>query len=203
MRRRLAFGVLLLAALGLAVTTSAGKPAKPPLGTPVTVTFTDRIGDAIQSDTLGPYANGVAGVTALIVPLGNLQLKTGDTRAFWLDFGACAVGPCDPPFTEPQLRQGYMTTSCPTSLLTMTGWQFCNLNVHFTANGQGWFIRFGQGQGYDTTPATVTRVDDSNWTIAVPEGGIALLQSYPLKGKVTFTNHGYFYMPVSMTVILE
>lgn len=203
MRRRFAFGVLLLAAFGLTVTTSAGKPAAPK-DIPVTVVFMDATGFAIQSDGGGDYVNGVSGVTAVIVPLGNLQLKTGTQRAFWLDFGVCvSQGSCSPPSFGAGYTQGYMTTSCPTSLLTMSGWQFCNLNVHFTADGLGWFIRFGQGQGYDTTPATVTRVDASNWTIAVPESGIALLQSYPLKGKVTYTDHGYFYMPVSMTVTLE
>lgn len=206
MRRRLALGVLLLAALSLAVTTSAGKAAAPkPQNTPVTVTFADATGDAIQSDDGGPYANGAGGVTAVIVPLGNLQLKTGDTRAFWLDFQGCVTGEiCSPPFDTGTTR-GYMTTSCPESLLVLDldEWQYCNLNVHFTANGLGWFIRFGQGPGYDTTPATVTRVGTSSWTIAVPEGGIALLQSYPLKGKVTFTPHGYFYMPVHLTVTLQ
>ena len=57
MRRRLVFGVLLVASLGLAVTTS-GKPAKPPLGTPVTVTLTSETGFAIQGDG-GAYIDGV------------------------------------------------------------------------------------------------------------------------------------------------
>jgi hypothetical protein len=202
MRTRLVFGALLVASLGLAVTTS-GKPAKPPLGTPVTVTLSSETGIAIQGDG-GAYTDGVDGVTALIVPLGNLQLKTGDVRAFWLDFQGCVTaGTCSAPF-QAGYTQGYMTTSCPESLLVMEAleWQFCNLNVHFTADGLGWFIRFGQGQDYSTTPATVTRNDTGHWTIAVPEGGIALLQSYPLKGRVTWTDYGFFYMPVSLTVTL-
>lgn len=200
MRRRLTFGILLLAALGLAVTTSAGKPAKPPQGTPVTVTFTDGTGYAIQSDGDGAYINGTDGVTAMIVPLGNLQLKTGSERAFWLDLGNCVSETCGAPFTA-EYRQGYMTTSCPTALLDMgvNASQECNLNVHFTYNNLGWFIRFGQE--YGTTPATVTRGQDG-WTIDVPELGIALLESYPLKGRVTWTPHGYYDMPVNLTVTL-
>ena len=201
MRRRLAFAVLLLAALGLAVTTSAGKPAKPPLGTPVTVAFTDGTGYAIQSDGLGTYIDGTDGVTALIVPLGNLQLKTGTARTFWLDFQGCvqALGYCTPPFAT-SFTQGYMTTSCPTPLPNMPlgTSQECNLNVHFTANQKGWFIRFGEYD--DTTPATVTHNQGGSWTIDVPQDGVALLQSYPLKGRVTWTDHGYFYMPVNLTV---
>ena len=202
MRTRLVFGALLVTSLGLAVTTS-GKPAKPPLGTPVTVTFTNETGFAIQGDG-GDYIDGEGGVTALIVPLGNLQLKTGDVRAFWVDFLVCVTaGTCSAPF-QAEYTQGYMTTSCPQSLLVMDllAWQYCNLNVHFTADGWGWFIRFGQGQDYSTTPATVTRHDTGHWTIAVPESGIALLQRYPLKGRVTWTNHGLFYMPVTLTVTL-
>jgi len=200
MRRRLAFGVLLVAALGLAVTTSAGKP---PAIKAVPVTVTIEKGYAIESDGDGAYINGTGGVTAVIVPLGNLQLQTGTQRAFWLDLGDCvSQGSCSPPSLGAGYTQGYMTTSCPESLLVMDPLesQYCNLNVHFTADGLGWFIRFGQGQGYDTTPATVTRNTTSNWTIAVPEGGIALLQSYPLKGRVTWADHGYFYMPVHLTV---
>jgi hypothetical protein len=198
----LAFGVLLLAAFGLAVTTTAGKPAKPPQDIPVTVTITDD-GYAIQSDGDGAYINGVTGVTAVIVPLGNLQLKTGDTRMFSLYFGGIADCPeegCTPPFTGPEQRHGYMTTSCPIALPSMGNGaqQLCNLNVHFTANGLGWFIRFGQSDG--TTPATVTRGGDGSWTIDVAENGVALLESYPLKGRVTYTPHGHFHMPVSLAV---
>jgi hypothetical protein len=200
MRRRLVFGVLSVASLGLAVTTS-GTPAKPPLGIPVTATLTSETGFAIQGDG-GAYIDGVGGVTALIVPLGNLQLKTGDVRAFWLDFGACIVelGSCTEPFTS-ALKNGYMTTSCPTPLPSMDvgASQWCNLNVHLTALGRGWFIRFGE---YDnTTPASATRLSGTSWGIDVPEG-VALLQSYPLKGRVTWTDHGFFYMPVNLTVTL-
>jgi hypothetical protein len=200
MRRRLAFAVLLLAALSLAVTTSAGKPAKPPLGTPVTVIVADE-GYRIQSDLLGPYVNGTDGVTAVIVPLGNLQLKTGDVRKFWLDFTECASESCTAPF-QAELKQGYMTTSCAAGLPSMDvgAYQDCNLNVHFTADQRGWFIRFGEYPGTDF--AIVTRVSSTSWTIAVPAGGVALLQSYPLKGRVTWTDQGYFYMPVNLTVTL-
>jgi hypothetical protein len=206
MRVRLAFGLLLLAGFGTAVTTSAGKPAAPK-EIPVAVEFADRTGvDRIQSDGLGTYANGTSGVTAVIVPLGNLQLKTGTARTFSLDFTDCdgELGSCSAPF-DTDSRQGYMTTSCPTALPSMTvgASQFCNLNVHFTYNQQGWFIRFGQGQGYDTTPATVTRHQDGSWTIDVPADGKALLESYPLKGRVTWTDHGDFYMPVHLTVTLQ
>ncbi len=200
MRRRLAVAILLLAALGLAVTTSAGKPARPSQDVPVTVSFIDGTGNAIHSDG-GAYINGTDGVTAVIVPLGNLQLKTGTARTLWLDFEGCVdQGSCSPPTFLAGFRQGYMTTACPTALPDMTvgGGQDCNLNVHFTADGLGWFIRFGEDPA--TTPATVTRVDGSHWTIDVPAEGIALLQSYPLKGRVTYTPRGYFYMPVNLTV---
>lgn len=198
MRRRLAFGVLLLAALGLAVTTSAGKPAKPPQDVPVTVTIPSE-GYAILNDGSDVYANGVGGVTAVIVPLGNLQLKTGTQRAFWLDFGACIDESCTPPFSAGS-TQGYMTTSCPVPLSDMAVGvsQDCNLNVHFTANGLGWFVRFGQYP--NTTAATVERFDASGWTIEVPAGGVAFLESYPLKGRVTFMPHGFFSMPVNLAV---
>lgn len=201
MRTRLVFGVLLVASLGLAVTTS-GKPPKPPLGIPVTVTLPNHeTGFAIEGDG-GDYVDGVDGVTALIVPLGNLQLKTGDVRAFWLDFGACVfeLGSCTAPFPS-ALEQGYMTTSCPTPLTSMDigASRECNLNVHFTANGLGWFIRFGEDP--DTTPANATRLSDTSWRFEIPEG-VALLQSYPLKGRVTWTDQGFFYMPVSLTVTL-
>ncbi len=203
MRRRLPFAVLLLAALSLAVTTSAGKPAAPkPQNTPVAVTIADGAGYAIQSDD-GAYVNGVTGVTAVIVPLGNLQLKTGTHRAFWLDFQGCVPGElCDPPFATSS-TQGYMTTSCPIALLVMGVGeeQDCNLNVHFTASGLGWFIRFGEDEV--TTPASVTRVDGDDWTIDVPPDGVALLQSYPLKGRTTYTDHGSFNVPVSLTVTLQ
>jgi len=193
--------VLLLAALSLAVTTSAGKPAKPPLGTPVTVIVADE-DYRIQRDLLGPYVNGADGVTAVIVPLGNLQLKTGSERAFWLDFGNCVSGTCGAPFTA-EYRQGYMTTSCPTALLDMgvDASQECNLNLHFTADQAGWFIRFGEE--YGTTPASVERVSLDSWTIDVQVGGNALLESYPLKGRVTWTPHGYYDMPVNLTVTLQ
>jgi hypothetical protein len=203
MRRRLMFGVLLLAGLGLAVTTSAGK-VPVPKDTPVKVEFADRASDRILSDGSGPYINGTSGVTAVIVPLGNLQLKTGTVRTFGLDFGECALGPCTAPFLA-ESRQGYMTTSCEIPLPNMVSGgdpQECNLNVHFTADQKGWFIRFGEYEGR-TDPATVTRVSDTSWTIDVPAGGIALLQSYPLKGRVTYTDHGYFYMPVDLTVTLQ
>ena len=199
MRRRLAFGILLLAGLGMAVTTSAGKPTALK-EIPVTVTFTPGA-YAIQGDGDGddPYINGTSGVTAVIVPLGNLQLKTGTARTFWLDFGECVQGPCTAPFLA-ESRQGYMTTSCETPLPNMglAASQDCNLNVHFTADQKGWFIRFGEYPGTDF--ATVTRVSSTSWTIDVPVPGIALLQSYPLKGRVTWTDHGHFYMPVNLTV---
>jgi hypothetical protein len=203
MRRRLMFGVLLLAGLGLAGTSSAGKTPVP-REIPVTVAFEDG-GYAIQSDGGGAYIHGTAGVTAVIVPLGNLQLKTGTVRTFWLDFQGCVhEESCSPPSFLDDFRQGYMTTSCPTALPNMVRGTFqdCNLNVHFTADQLGWFIRFGEYEGR-TDPATVTRVSATSWTIDVPGGGIALLQSYPLKGRVTYADHGYFYMPVNLTVTLQ
>jgi len=204
MRRRLTFGILLLAAFSLAVTTTAGKPAAPkPQNIPVTVALADRDVDRIQSDGLETYINGTDGVTAVIVPLGNLQLKAGTLRTFWLDFQGCVdLGSCSPPSFVADFRQGYMTTSCATPLPTMElgAFQDCNLNVHFTADQLGWFIRFGENEG--TMPATVTHNQDGSWTIDVPSDGVALLQSYPLKGRVTWTDHGHFYMPVNLTVTL-
>jgi len=201
MRRRLMFGVLLLAGLGLAVTTSAGK-VPVPKEIPVTVEFADRAGDRILSDDSGPYINGTKGVTAVIVPLGNLQLKTGTVRTFWLDFTDCdgELGSCSAPFDTGR-RQGYMTTSCEIPLPSMVSGgdlQECNLNVHLTADPRGWFIRFGGYTG--TTPASVKRDSPTSWTIKVPDGGIALLQSYLLKGRMVLTDHGKFLMPVQLTV---
>ena len=170
MRTRLVFGVLLVASLGLAVTTS-GKPAKPPLGTPVTVTLPNYgTGFAIEGDG-GAYIDGVDGVTALIVPLGNLQLKTGDVRAFWLDFGLRRR-------VERAARRSrrlhagihdHVVPPEPLPGMEVLDSQYCNLNVHFTADGWGWFIRFGEYQT-STTPANVTRHSGTSWRSTFPRG---------------------------------
>jgi len=205
MRRRLAFGVLLLAALGLAVTTSAGKPAAVK-EVPVTVAFP--VGYAIQSDAPDPYANGVKGVRAVLVASGNLALDTDYTssptvRKLFLSFtGGCTTGACDAPFSSVTVVAFVSTSSCdlPGGLRDMPipGSQSCSLNVNFPANGLGWFLRFGETD--DTTPATVARLADGSWTIDVPTGGTAKLLSYPTKGRMVLTDRGNYVMPVHMTV---
>lgn len=199
MRREFAFGVLLLAALGLAVTTSAGKPTAIK-NIPVTVTIAD--GYAIQDDGYGPYANGVGGVNAVFVSAGNLSLTTGSTRKLSLDFTGGCSGPCNPPW-ESGVVSGFVSTSACDNTgglrdMPLGGHQSCNLNVNFGTPGTGWFIRFGEYAG--TTPATVDRLPDGSWTIDVPVDGIGRLQSYPTKGRLVLTDRGDYVMPVHMTV---
>lgn len=205
MRRRLAFGVLLLAGLGLAVTTSAGK-VPVPKEIPVTVTFTDD-GYAIQSDGLGPYIHGTDGVRAVLVSAGNLALKTHDTnslvvRMLKLDFSNCASGPCSPPFPSGTDMAFVSTYGCADAGglrdMSLGDSQECNLNVSFGYAGQNWFIRFGEDP--DTTPATVNRIDYGSWTIEVGEPALAKLLSFPMKGRLVWTDHGNFVMPVQVTV---
>ena len=99
MRRRSAFALMPLAALGLAVTTSAAKPPAVK-DLPVAVTVAD--GDyAIRSDQAGPYSDGVDGVRAVLVSLGNLALDTHYTstsavRRLFLDFTGACTAPCSP-----------------------------------------------------------------------------------------------------------
>jgi hypothetical protein len=202
MRRRLAFAVLLLAALSLAVTTSAGKP--PAIKEiPVTVTFTDESGCAIRSDGYGPYANGVGGVTAVFVSAGNLALTTGSARRLLLDFaGRCSSGPCSPPWPSGTVTGFVSTSSCDNAGglrdMPISSSQSCNLNVNFGTPGTGWFIRFGEYTGTD--PAMVTRISDTSWEIDVPAGGVAKLLSYLTKGRMVLTDKGDFMMPAHLTV---
>jgi len=206
MRRRLVFSVLLLAGLGLAVTTSAGKtPTVKEI--PVTVIIADS-GYAIQSDNHTPYVHGQEGVRAVLVSLGNLALDTSyqtstPVRKLSLDFTGCASSSCSPPWdTGTGAVVAFLSTSSCTEgrLLDMPvgGDQLCNLNVNFGAAGLGWFIRFGEPDG--TTPATVTRVSLTSWTIEVPAGGVAKLLSYPTKGRIVLSDKGDFVMPVHLTV---
>jgi len=202
MRRRLTFAVLLLAALGLAVTASA---VKPPVvkEIPVIVTFADEPGYAIRSDGSGAYFHGTTGVTAVFVSSGNLTLNTGSLRGLWLDFSDCASpGECAPPFAAEQVVAFLSTSNCqfwsPRDM-PLGSSQLCSLGVNFGTPGTGWFIRFGETT--DTTDATMARTTDG-WTIDVPEGGLATLQSYPTKGRMVLTYRGHFVMPVSLTVTL-
>ena len=201
MRRRLAFVVMLLAALSLAVTTSAGKPAK---DTPITVAFTE--GYAIQSDNGQPYVHGEGGVRAVFVPLGNpvLDLRaTVPPRTLSLDFGYCVSGTCNPPDLTDAGAFFMSTSYCDKSFLEMGlgESQRCRLNVNFGAAGLGWFLRFGEYS--TTTHATVVHQQDGSWTVDVPENGKAKLLSHPTKGKVVLTDHGDYVMPVHMTVTLQ
>jgi hypothetical protein len=210
MRRRLTFGILLLAALSLAVTTSAGKPPAVK-EIPVAVTFMDGIGYAIQSDNHTSYANGQQGVRAVLVSAGNLALDTDYSRSsivrkVSLDFSVCAVVspiPCDPPVVDKVVA--FVSTSSCTSWalrdMPKGETQSCNLNVNFPAEGLGWFIRFGEYAG--TTPATVDRLADGSWTIDVHADGVARLQSYPTNGRMVLTDKGDFVMPVQLTVTLQ
>lgn len=202
MRRRWAFAVLLLAALGLAVTTSAGKPAQAK-EIPVTVTVADGA-YGIQSDGLGPYVHGTDGVRAVLVPLGNvvLDLRNSTERVLSLDFKGYCAGPCNAPFETLTVPAFMSTSSCHDgSLLEMLGGesQQCNLNVNFGAAGLGWFIRFGEYEG--TAHATVSCVEaGKSWTVDVPPGGVAKLLSYPTKGRMVLTDRGDYVMPVALTV---
>ncbi len=210
MRRGLTFSVLLLAGLGLVVTTSAGK-APAPKDTPVKVAFAEP-GYAMQNDSLGDYTHGIDGVSAIIISsgTGNLALKTHDTnsvfvRKLFLDFTGACSGICDPPFTTVTVEAFMSTSGCQNAgglrdMPTDTS-QLCNLNVNFGTPGTGWFIRFGEYAGTDS--ATVTRVSGTSWTIDVPEDGVARLLSYPTKGRYVLTPRGDFAMPVHLTVTLQ
>lgn len=205
MRRRSAFAFLPLAALGLAVTTSAGKPpAVKEIPVAVTVADDDY---AIQSDQLGPYSDGVDGVRAVLVSLGNLALDTHYTstsavRRLFLDFRGACTGPCSPPWATGAVVAFLSTSSCTQSNvrdMPIGSSQSCNLNVNFGTPGTGWFIRFGEYGGTD--PAAVTRHSATSWTIEVPAGGVGKLLSYPTKGRMVLTEQGDFVMPLQLTVM--
>jgi hypothetical protein len=207
MSRRLMFAVLLLAGLGLIVAPSAARPGGVK-DVPVAVSFGD--GYAIQGDGLGPYLDGVAGVSAVLVATGNLALKTNakasvPVRMLVLDFTGACSGPCDPPFSTLTVPTFVSTSACASAGglrdMAVGASQECNLNVNFGAAGLGWFVRFGEYDG--TTAATVTRVSPATWSIAVPEGGVARLLSYPTKGRMVLTPRGDFAMSASMAVTLE
>ena len=201
MRRSLAFAVLPLAALSLAVTSSAGKP--PAIKeVPVAVTIAD--GYSIESDGYGPYANGVAGVKAVFVSAGNLALTTGSARALSLDFTGTCTGPCSPPWPSGVVTGFVSTSACDNTGglrdMPIPSSQSCNLNVNFGTPGTGWFIRFGEYDG--TTPATVDRLADGSWVVEVPADGVARLQSYPSKGRMVLTDRGDWVMGAQLTVTL-
>jgi hypothetical protein len=206
MNRRLASFVLLLAALGVAVTTSAGKPVAPQ-EIPITVTFTDGPGQSIQSDIGTAYAHGQQGVRAVLVSAGNLALDTDYTaspvvRRLFLDFtGGCSAGSCSVPFSTLTVAAFVSTSACTewsVRDMPVDGTQACNLNVNFGTPGTGWFVRFGEYGG--TTPASVTRHSATTWTIEVPAPHVAKLQSYPTKGRMVLTDRGDYVMPASLTV---
>jgi hypothetical protein len=76
--------------------------------------------------------------------------------------------------------------------------QECDLNVSFGYAGQNWFIHFGEDPG--TTPVTVNHLGDGRWTIGVGGPAEARLLSFPMKGRLVWTDHGNFFMPVQLTV---
>jgi hypothetical protein len=208
MRRRLAFGVVLLAGLGLAVTTSAGK-VPVPKEIPVTVIIADGSGYAIQSDGGDAYIHGRDGVSAVIISsgTGNLALKTHDVnstlvRMLSLDFSNCASGPCNPPYASGTDMAFVSTSGCQNTGglrdMPQGSSQLCSLNVNSVSEGKNWFVRFGEYSG--TTPASVKRLAAGTWTIEVGGPAVAKLLSAPIKGRLVMTDEGNFFMPVQLTV---
>ncbi|HEV2546048.1 MAG TPA: hypothetical protein VGU20_01805 [Stellaceae bacterium] len=203
-----------LAVAGLIDAAGAGT------GIPVTVTFQSSIqspgSDQIGSDGNGAYVDGGA-IEARLDASGNLNLDTAlhdlagsrtlfvafqDAKTVCTTCGAPLV-----PFTNPTLRDAYMSTSSVTVNGTLVGGLLqmpvpsvgrTNLNV----NIGGWFVRFNPTYYPGSTPVTVTRVDEHNWTIeaASPSTGTDWAGLIRLSKNGRETNVGEYYLPTQIMV---
>jgi len=205
-------------ALVLAIMAFAAGAKGPAKETPVLMTFGDSYGDRIMSDGGGSYINGVGGVRAVFVALGNAVLDTQPAgsrgnRTLFLDFtDPVLTTQPSPPFPT-QFVTAFLSTSAAqtlegtpitNNLMGMDVGQIAqaNLNINFNTPGLGWFIRFDPNSG--AAKVLVTRTGEDTWIIeAAGANAIAKLFSYPTKGKFVLTDHGNFRMPCELTVKLK
>lgn len=199
----MSLGLSLLLLGSLALLWAMPRVTPLPSNIPMTATFRDNLTDPpdrILSDGGGMYIDNVDEVDCVLDGSGDFALDTVTSktviRHFFLDFRAPASPETSPPFAS-SLEEGYMNTfhganlpGIPVGTAIRT-----NFQVHFTAAGSGWFIRFQPNQYPDTSNVLVRRTAEDTWEIEAAPTDIAKLLSYPTKGRFVLTDHGNFFMP--------
>jgi len=178
--------------------------------TPIVAAYRDAPSDGVRSDGL-PYIDGVDGVSALILAIGNYRttaLNGESTRLFCFAFhgqnlgGALPDAFCDHGYqttADPDVAGGWLLLAPGTSMTTQS-------QVTWVMGGFNWFLRFGWDCSQNKVPATravVTRsADGGTWTLESASGNALLCRS-AVKGKPDTEFVAAVTMPFAVTVQLK
>ena len=178
--------------------------------TPIVATYRDAASDGVRSDGAA-YADGLDGVSALILSIGNYRvaaLNGTSTRLFCLDFHGQSTGGllpdafCDHGYQttgSPDISGGWLALAPGASMTTQS-------QVTWVMNGSNWFLRFGWDCNQAKVPAqraVVTRsADGATWTLESASGNAFLCRS-AVKGKPGSAFAASVVMPFSVSVQLE
>lgn len=170
-------------------------------------------GDGIKSDN-ADYRDGIDGVTAEVLLIGNLSLVlTNSNRCWYLNFGfgsyswagECLVGKGRITTLGPSVEGGFKGLGVDDEMLTAS-------QVTWTRDGKNWFLRFGrtcEGNGagdlVDEDRVTITRTGLGTWTYATATTTAAnptnaFLCSMKIKGKPSIVTEGEFDVSLGMTL---
>lgn len=215
------FLILVVLLFGLAVTL-VGKGPGVNFSGPVTSqaedfdSDTDPVTLRLQSDTLGPYQNGVSGVVSQLQTGGDweLNLAGSTTRSVQVDLSQPASAGATAPFASVNVAARFITKDCPNNALGgMTGNsspKTCGLAVVFTYNAQEYRLVFDPFLQADTswvlvtcTAASPTTNGCTAWTLEAGthtgnsgEARARLLLVQTTKGKsFTLVPQGDFIVP--------
>jgi hypothetical protein len=185
-----------------------------PSGTPLTAVYRDALSDGVTSDArIRPgdptYVNGLEGVEAVILDIGNFRVsaKSPSPRKLCIDFGTQSP---PPELTQPECDNGYQTSGSPDvagglPALAVGQAMTSASQVTWVTAGYNWFLRFGEdcaGNVVSANRVTIARLDAGTWTAESPSGS-AILCKLPVKGRPATTFVGTFSMPFQLTLRLN
>jgi hypothetical protein len=191
---------------------------------PVSVTFRDDVADGIYSDGKGPYTRTRRNKVKAFIGLdGQLRLQTWDSTVRSILLNIPKVSGCpdgefghanvitlgeddndDGILTEPQLdpfgdRLNLLAMDIGAENSTKAGLRFVFF-VPNSKNGEHWYLRFGDDQSPPQAGlVTVTRENDSVWTIEAGDGDLAAL----VRSGQGQAPCAYVSMPFSIAVELQ
>jgi hypothetical protein len=176
----------------------------------VTVTFGDRLGDAIFSDGHGQYVNGVGGVVGQIFVSGSGDMtlnlsKTRPNRVFngvytpATDVSQPTANPPSGTFSDGSFLSIWKIWQIPVGTTVSTGAGF---STRMGGGSFRWCVNSGPGCYAVTDVVTVTRTAFDTWTVSADAATSETLGTDldALIEDVHWQALGYYHMPFSLTI---
>jgi hypothetical protein len=199
---------LILTIATLALPSTAIFAAKPPPPIPVTATYRDDPGDALQSDGGGSYAGSLAADgSRLTVSASGHPLCYYETTPFDDDGGDCLEGDLPDGFSicgggeivvTPHLESFFDMSNDETQPADATTRIIGDDNFRY-------FVRFKPSDTLVSdpncsTPVTLRRIDTNHWEIEGFAGDVARVLTHKIRGGGGYTNRGHYLAPFKISL---